>query len=482
MPYTQEQIEHVSRYVRRYADRGFDSWVVNQALFTLRRYEVESRWKTELALEAVETIECRGCGEVAGYIDAEGETHYRDPDEVVTIDDLVFCTSECAYESGWDYCQRCGEWGWAEDMVYIEDAGLYCSEHCATRSGYTRCECCGEWTSDHEVHEVETSGGSELWCEGCCEYTSLCEGCGDRFPDDDLHECDGDYYCESCYGDAEIFPYDYDPAVRFFGGRGSGKNADLMMGVELETDGGYERRRYAAELNALPKFHEHFWMTDDGSLDNGVEITSHPMTLAYHLSLMDTYVGIKETANRFDYTSHDNGRCGLHVSVNRDFFGSSTVVQDAGVYKMMRLYQRFEQQLYIFSRRDRYELDRWATFKTSLDYSPKEPTVDVKGGRSEGLFEKARRFKENDRSKYRAVNICHPNHVEIRIFRGTLKWSTYFASLALVEGLARVAKAKSSFWVESVTWYDLVPEVLAAVSVPECAEYLRGYLTERGLL
>ena len=148
----------------------------------------------------------------------------------------------------------------------------------------------------------------------------------------------------------------------------------------------------------------------------------------------------------------------------------------------MRLCQRFENQLLVFSRRKHADLERWATFKTYGDYSEKNTKVDLKtDDRKYGLFDKARAFKENERTKYRAVNICHANHVEIRIFRGTLKWSTYFATLAFVEGLAKVSKVKPLEWVEGVSWYDFISEVVDAVSVDGPREMLREYLDEKGL-
>ena len=169
--------------------------------------------------------------------------------------------------------------------------------------------------------------------------------------------------------------------------------------------------------------------------------------------------------------------------MNRDWFGKSEVVQDAHIYKLMRLMQRFERQFTLFSRRTD---NHWCNYGTHVNYKPFEDKVDLKTprGRSGELLAMSRTFKENERDKYQAVNIRHSSHVEIRIFRGTLRWTTYFASLALVDGLARLVKLHGSRWIEDVSWYDLMDEVVAQVKAGGnefSAQCLEEYLVEKSL-
>lgn len=406
-----------------------------------------------------------------------------------------FCSYDCAGDSGWSTCQRCGEWVHTDDEVYIENVGSFCDEWCAERAGYFRCDHCDEWTSEYDSHTVMVDGDTESWCEWCYDNHSVyCDRCDEHVHEDEISydEDSGEYVCDSCRRDedfddccssgscstARINSYNYCPPIKLFG------TSPFRMGVELETDSGSNRMAYAGALDSIEGFNEHFWMTEDGSLSNGVEITSHPMDLAYHWKLYvgGIYGAISNAASKYGFVSHNSGNCGLHVSMSRDALGKSVIVQDAAILKMMRLCQRFENQLLVFSRRRRADLERWATFKTYGDYSEKSTKVDVKtDDRKYGLFDKARAFKENETTKYRAVNICHANHVEIRIFRGTLKWSTYFATLAFVEGLAKVSKVKPLEWVEGVSWYDFINEVVDAVSVDGPREMLREYLDEKGL-
>ena len=59
------------------------------------------------------------------------------------------------------------------------------------------------------------------------------------------------------------------------------------LGIELEIDGAgqddYAARHILRAANALE---EHLYIKSDGSLDDGMELVTHPMTLDYHLNQM----------------------------------------------------------------------------------------------------------------------------------------------------------------------------------------------------
>ena len=403
-------------------------------------------------------------------------THLSHCPDAEYVEGHTFCSSDCRLDYGYRECEYCGEWVHEDDEVWVEDSGTYCSEECANRNGWYRCQRCGDWHNEYDVTTVHTRYSTENWCYNCADdYARYCEEC-DEYHTHGGYNCDDEWRCENCLGTAQLHRYNYMPTIKFFG------DGPLFMGDELETDSGDDRSSYIRALTEIPGFDEHFWMTEDGSLCCGVEITSHPMTLAYRWSLYEQglYEGIASAARRYGFVSYDSGNCGLHVSVNNSFFGKSKLRQDAGKFNLMRLFQRFENQLTTFSKRTS---DRWCHYATSYDYRPKKVKVNVHSSDpfEETFMQKVDRFTSRDRDKYRAVNICHSAHVEIRIFRGTLKWSRYFASLALVEGLAYAAKNHSHEWVESVSWYGLMEEVLDHVSVEGPKQMLAEYLDEIGL-
>ena len=112
------------------------------------------------------------------------------------------------------------------------------------------------------------------------------------------------------------------------------------FGVELEIDGAGERSDRAWQLvnaansNGL----EHIYIKHDGSLEDGMEIVTHPMTLGYHLAEMPWGTVVAQ-AVRMGYTSHKDCTCGLHVHVNRSAFGSSEEAQEAVIARILFLWR-----------------------------------------------------------------------------------------------------------------------------------------------
>lgn len=413
-----------------------------------------------------EPMECPNCE----------ATFLQGADDAVECGDDVYCCEDCAHEAGWERCERCDDWVHVGDGVEIYDGCIvhrYCDGGCANNDGWLRCDRCGDWTHEDNSHRVNCGGEWETWCDDCeCDDARRCYGCGNLFHHEEVtyDENDDEYYCDRC-APRDLHEYGYTPYLNFYGDA----KKSPYLGYELETDGGNDRNAYVRQLAAIEGFCEHFYMTKDSSLRNGVEITSHPMTLAYAVSIGPTMEKIREVALANGFQSHNGGRCGLHVHVNRDFFGKSEDAQDLGGYKMMRLLQRHESKFLKFARRrDAY----WCSFQTDDDYEPDnpeevEPTTVV--------MDKAKRMK-HETNHAQALNFQHSATFEIRIFRGTLNLSTFYACLAMANGLAHVAKEHSAYYVENVEWTKLMGDVVSSCDEPTSARYLREYLEEHELL
>ena len=494
MPYTQSQLHNVSTFYRNSSTSEYEfvrCRATSDAVRMLRRMDNDSRWEHDVAVNAERTITCDECGEIMGYFSRHtGELVYRYEDEVVDVNGNEFCCFDCAHEAGYHECERCGEWCDDEDMIYVEDAGyMFCDSTCANRAGYYQCDRCEEWHSDCDMRTVNVYGGrEESWCEHCVDYcASYCDGCEEYFEEGEVHyhEASDQYLCDSCEENVErdsssnhLHYYSWTPCLNF---HNVGEEEPLYLGVELETDGGSQRGTYCDELFALrvmgKDFEQHFYMTEDSSLDNGVEITGHPMTLKYHVTMEPMYQAIRETALRFGFRSHDGGRCGLHVHVNQSFFGKSRIARELAYFKLLRLLQRHERQFFSFSRRTS---TNWCEYKTSRDYSPKfDERVKMRPVEEPNAFSKA---------GHAACSSFHSQCVgfrsetlEFRIFRGTLKWHTYYACLALVDGMCRAVKVHGTEWIESVTWYDLMDEVIMRANDEFAAACLVEYLVDKEL-
>lgn len=189
------------------------------------------------------------------------------------------------------------------------------------------------------IYRSENSGTSEHpLCQDCHDdHYTYCERCGRMIHNDAAHYIDdSDYpYCRSCYEiecDRSIHEYNYKPDPIFYG------LGDRFLGVELEIDEGGEDESAANNiLHAGNRSGEHIYCKHDGSLHEGFEIVSHPMTLDYHMTVMP-WRAITDKARRLGYTSHQAETCGLHIHVNRTSFGESAEEQDEAIGRTLQAF------------------------------------------------------------------------------------------------------------------------------------------------
>lgn len=227
----------------------------------------------------------------------------------------------------------------------------------------------------------------------------------------------------------------------------------LYMGVELEVDtqagnsedgDNYEDDENAERFEtseqhlhsniALHKISNNVKNTifskTDGSLSNGFEIVSHPMTLAKHLKSMQWQKGMDYLSNT-GYKSHNTTTCGLHIHINRNFFGATKPNQSVNGSKIAYIMEKNIVDFTRFTRRKGGELTRWARFG---DMSSRL------SAKTKSMLLSAFRNQYYHRNKYVALNTIHEHTFEFRIFKGTLNYNTFVATLQLVDNLARLVK------------------------------------------
>lgn len=432
------------------------------AFFMLIDYRTLNRVSFNGGVSCYRCEEC-GCWEY-GYEHRVGTQYY--------------CSDECLESAGLEVCSECGSAFRASGPEFANRYRTYCSEDCAVRSGdFERCDRCGDVHGIDDMRTVRDGGDDEYWCEYCTDdYSQWCEQCDTRVSDDSFN-FDADCCNECC--SRNLHEYGWTPLLEFHGD--TGKNSWPYLGVELETDSSYKASSRSEYVNSLASM-QHFdrvWLTRDSSLNEGVEVTSHPMTLAEHVSC-GVWSEVRNAAVRNGFVSHNAGTCGLHVHVNRDFFGKSEMVRNVGGHKMLRLAQRFERQLMIFTRR---ESARWCSYETEGDYSLKPVKVSVGTGREgKSLLEKAADSSREERAHSQCVNFEHCKTFEIRIFRGTLRLETLYASLALAQEMARAAKLHGESWIERCTWYEFAQWAIADCEDEEAKHALESYMQSKGLL
>lgn len=323
------------------------------------------------------------------------------------------------------------------------------------------CNDCGEriWTAD-SINEA----GYPL-CENCFDRHYIrCENCDRVIDRDDANYLDGDEYpyCQSCYDDrcdddSVIHDYSYKPDPIFYGD-GDGNR---FFGVELEIDhAGADSYNAEQLLDVTNRDAEYAYCKHDGSLDNGFEIVTHPLSLSCHQTFMP-WSELTDKAVRMGYTSHQAKTCGLHVHVNRDAFGETIESQETVIARILYFFEKHWEELLKFSRRTEYQLQRWAARYGYKD-QPSEILDHAKKGCGAG--------------RYTCVNITNYSTIEFHMFRGTLKCSTILATLQMIDVICDVALSFSDEEMKGLSWTSFV----AAIDREKYAE-LVAYLKERRL-
>ena len=343
------------------------------------------------------------------------------------------------------YCSHCG--ALIEDDDYEEFCGeIVCTDCYANHT--TTCERCGNviWTDDSYGDEYTAL------CRHCYEnHYTRCSNCDALLHEDDAYHLDGYDYCSDCYHDEvdrnrNIHDYGYKPEPVFYG------KYSRYFGVELEIDGAGKDDDNAEELLAIAnKDDEHIYIKSDGSLDDGMEIVSHPMTLDYHKQFK--WEEIMKKAIYLGYRSHQTSTCGLHVHVNRDCLGDNREEQDETISRILYFVEHHWNELLKFSRRSEYAMNRWAA-RYGFEKTGRE------------ILDKA---KKGNNGRYAAVNLMNYATIEFRMFRGTLKYNTFIAVLELVNAIIDTAIHNTDETLAKLSWLDFVSDI----TEPELIQYLK---------
>lgn len=252
------------------------------------------------------------------------------------------------------------------------------------------CDNCG---SAMRARDART-GARLRFCYRCEGRYGHCEDCGCVF---DTSELNSDGECERCaYGDV-IRSYSARPNLTPIG------DPPHYLGVELEVevnDGHTPAERAARVLRALP---DQFAITkSDGSLDNGFEICTRPASLEKQREAWKAFFDARLTG----IVSHSTATCGLHVHC------SKAPLSDLDVAKIVCFVNHSANQRFIHTIAGRYS-NGFCALKKKQIRTAGRPTGD----------------------KYEAVNLCHANTIEFRIFKGTLKRESFFKALEFCDAL-----------------------------------------------
>lgn len=392
------------------------------------------------ALDAVECRECETPIARTGGFRVTGDNIAR----------REYVCESCRDDIGYLNCSSCGFVHHPDTSRSPDDSDQqYCSMSCANSAGWYHCADCQEWCSNEYV---DNDGG--YICDSCSESYRDCDDCGDTFHVDNLEystHSDG-HYCRSCRRNNTnrlIHDYSYKPREYLFS-KMPWENT-VYMGVELEVEceSGDQNEKAEKVMSWLKakSLDKYLYLKIDGSLENGFEIVFHPMTLQY-MHKKFPMKGFLDYLRRAGLSSHTSGTCGLHVHI------SKKRMSELSILRGKVFFWKCHRQILKMSRREG-DLG-YCKFDQNM---PREPYRQENG-------------------RYSAFNTCaSESTVEIRIFRGTLEYNSFLASLQFSDAFAEFIQSASIVFIRTnepeIVWQSFVDYLKKSRRYAQLSKYIK---------
>lgn len=344
---------------------------------------------------------------------------------------LVFC----------NFCNKYHPNTFVKEVFNYDQIEYVCKD--CLKELYVKCDDCGSYELKTRVSKLN----NKLICYTCkIEKYGQCEKCGNAIILENKNIFKDKHYCEECHNKMvkywkPLHSYDYKPD-NFYKTKTDSDNEEIPMYMGIEIEFNNLRRTEDVCTNNLMYFKK------DGTLDSGMECVSHPCTLNYHKNKMEWNKTLRSII-RAGGRSHNDGNCGLHVHINRDYFTAEEI-------ERIQLFVELNRQSFIkISRRRNWE--RMCCAKSREDVNVSQIKEDIK-------------YRDDER--YVAINNTNRNTVEFRFFRGTLKYPSFMSSLNIIDSLIRYIKKTNE--------NELSFSAFLNYSIEKYPE-LKKYYTERGL-
>lgn len=390
-----------------------------------------------------ELVECCNCGDEI----PEGDE--------ITYDSQVFC-QDC-YDYNYVTCEGCDEVLERDSCYNSPDGnGIFCKGCFDER--YFACRGCSNEYSVDSRYESDNTG--DAYCQECYyDDFSHCEDCSTEVPRDDV--CWSDErdvgLCEGCYDESDgqvsagVHNYNYTPDLNFRRAKDQKMKGASYLGVEIEVENMSGSNSDYAETvceygnkgtDAL------LYCKEDGSINNGFEVVSHPMTLDYHLNVMKWDKIMKGLVEQ-GYRSYKTSTCGIHIHLSRQGLSRTEQVKLAlFVYGNAEVFETLAQR----------KQSRWAGMKNVKEKkcgycstigrlkkvnAHKPMYCGYCGKTTEPIGQKYVNLNHNSQ-RYEAINFQNDATIEFRLFKGTLKADTFKAHLELVASIGEFVKTINS--------------------------------------
>lgn len=286
-------------------------------------------------------------------------------------------------------------------------------------------------------------------------YDYYCNDCEEGLNDSDAYhsEYDGEMRCYDCNRDHQyqveeedrerrgsdyIHDYGYRPDPCFLSDDGTQSYyveyiddrkdvTPLYMGMELEVEQADEDSLHDGAEHVVSTLNkrgmELVYLKEDGSLNHGFEIVSHPATLGFYMNHFrwDAIGGLRQMG----YKAWNARSCGLHIHLSRSAFVSDRHLATF----IMFLYRNSDDMVKFAGRTSNYaKWERSALLNSYYSWDENE----LRANEQIPKFVKNRRRNDD---RYTAVNLQNRNTVELRFFRPSLRPETVIAALQMCDAV-----------------------------------------------
>jgi hypothetical protein len=306
------------------------------------------------------------------------------------------------------------------------------------------CVRCGESGPTDDTYTVQVNYREyEEWCIGCFyDDSSYCDYCDNHLSHDyrsseeidngDMHWCEvctnnNAYYCSDCYGwnsspcnehNLRLNSYSFKPRPVFYRTLDE-PTSTPCYGIELETENVHGSRTQAFKTFLSHMDENTMYAKEDGSLYDGMELVSHPRSLASWREFAPTMSAMLTDISRDGMRAWTQSRCGLHIHIGWDNFTKSHALRMALLFSRNPL-----DWIRAANRKSSY-----ASFETLAGNSAAKVKNPVWANHSDAVNLGANGGKT----------------IEIRIFRPSLAINRIIGSIELVEAAYYYTKDMTAY-------------------------------------
>lgn len=335
------------------------------------------------------------------------------------------CKDDCYFT-----CEDCGEIYHCDDSYWVDDKEKTVCNNCI--DNYYECENCHKYFSEYDVYHTY----DDNWvCTSCYDYHyRTCEDCGRVMHDDDSYynDRDGYCYCPNCEDRHKCNDsiYKYHEFDDFCKKQALGEiGSKEFFGFEIEVSGDED---YADKfLDIVPDV----VLMYDGSVDEGFEIVSQPMTRKYidEKFLPNLEKGMK-FLNNAGFRGHNQG--GIHIHVSQEIFSKQMLCVLRNV-----LYSCYDEDLEVWkaiTQRHQSEITQWCRYSDARSNS--------------SILEDSNSYPKISDDRYTALNYdSRTGTYEFRIFNSNTRIERIKKNIQTVYSLIDYAKLQEPYYAVAST-------------------------------